>query len=155
MISHKLEEDSLSKLFLKFGPIEDCKILRDLNGRSKCCAFITFKTKQSAANAIKFMHHNLIMENCHYPLNVKYADQFPIKLDQDQDSLILTDSDDQNDSALLSFQKLIQNINSFKPKRYKYDENEFKSELNDSNNCKYLFALNYDTLSDFMTDKFY
>ena len=92
MISHKLEEDSLSKLFLKFGPIEDCKILRDLNGRSKCCAFITFKTKQSAANAIKFMHHNLIMENCHYPLNV---------------------------------------------------------------NCKYLFALNYDTLSDFMTDKFY
>ena len=154
MISHKLEEESLCKLFSKFGSIDDCKILRDLNGRSKCCAFITFKTKQSASLAIKLMHHNLIMENCHYPLNVKYADQFPIKLDQDSETVI-TDDDDQNNSVLLSFQQLIQNINSFKPKRYKYDESLFKSELNYSNNCKYLFDLNYDMLNDYITNKFY
>ncbi|CAH0387849.1 unnamed protein product [Bemisia tabaci] len=40
----------------------------------KCCAFVTFTSKQCALNAIKAMHQSQTMEGCSSPLVVKFAD---------------------------------------------------------------------------------
>jgi CUG-BP- and ETR3-like factor len=74
MISRFLEEKDIREMFSKFGPIEDCTILRDHMGKSRGCAFITFNKKQSALNSIKSMHHSQTMDGCSSPINVKFAD---------------------------------------------------------------------------------
>lgn len=74
MLSKKLNEENLRQIFSIYGPIEDCIVLRDLNGISKGCAFITYRDKNSAFNAIKYMHRSQIMENCSAPINVRFAD---------------------------------------------------------------------------------
>ena len=74
MISRFLEEKDVREMFSKFGPIEDCTILRDHMGKSRGCAFITFNKKQSALNSIKTMHHSQTMDGCSSPINVKFAD---------------------------------------------------------------------------------
>lgn len=144
MISHYLDEKSLCDIFEKFGAIDDCKILRDFNGRSKCCAFITFSSKYSASNAIKFMHHNFTMKNCSNPINVKYADTFQTKLQ----NKLKNDLESSKLSALLSFQQLIDNINSPNSKLQENKHLNLDSlfQMNDSNNCKYLFGSNYDLI---------
>ncbi|XP_076045922.1 bruno 1 isoform X10 [Oratosquilla oratoria] len=53
---------------------EECTVLRDTNGQSKGCAFVTFSSRQCAINAIKKMHHSQTMEGCSSPLVVKFAD---------------------------------------------------------------------------------
>jgi len=62
MISKKLDEDSLRNMFSRFGLIEECSILRDANGNSRGCGFVTFSSKASALNAIKTMHQSTMME---------------------------------------------------------------------------------------------
>ena len=49
-------------------------VLRDLNNRSRSCAFITYQKRQSALNAIKMMHHSCTMNGCSAPINVRLAD---------------------------------------------------------------------------------
>ena len=49
-------------------------VLRDLNNRSRGCAFVTYRKRQSALNAIKTMHHSCTMDGCSSPLNVRLAD---------------------------------------------------------------------------------
>lgn len=49
-------------------------MLRDLNHRSRGCAFVTYEKRQSALNAIRFMHHSRTMEGCSSPINVRLAD---------------------------------------------------------------------------------
>lgn len=49
-------------------------VLRDLNSRSRGCAFVTYQIRQSALNAIKLMHHAYTMDGCSSPLNVRFAD---------------------------------------------------------------------------------
>ena len=144
MISHYLDEAGLCQIFSKFGPIDDCKILRDSNGRSKCCAFITYTNKYSASNAIKYMHHNFIMKNCSNPINVKYADSSEPKSTQSKDS-IAKENDVSMLTGLLSFQQLISNINSESSLKMKskYNYNDSNVDSNDSNNCKYLFGLDF------------
>ena len=61
-------------MFEKYGPVEECSILRDDNGVSRGCAFVTFSTRQVAMVAIKAMHHSLTMEGCSSPMVVKFAD---------------------------------------------------------------------------------
>ena len=61
-------------MFEKFGPVEECSVLRDDNGVSRGCAFVTFSTRQVAMVAIKAMHHSLTMEGCSSPMVVKFAD---------------------------------------------------------------------------------
>ncbi|XP_053397178.1 CUGBP Elav-like family member 2 isoform X7 [Mercenaria mercenaria] len=74
MLSKKFSETEVKMMFAPFGNIEDCTVLRDQNGQSRGCAFITFSSRQSAQNCIKNMHHSQTMEGCSSPLVVKFAD---------------------------------------------------------------------------------
>ncbi|CAF0931465.1 unnamed protein product [Rotaria sordida] len=74
MISKNFDEPSIRTLFQTYGIIEDCTVLRDPNGKSRGCAFITFQKRQCAINAIKSMHQSQTMEGCSSPLVVKFAD---------------------------------------------------------------------------------
>lgn len=53
MLNKKFNEQEVRQLFASFGSIEECTVLRDQNGQSKGCAFVTFTTKQNAMAAIK------------------------------------------------------------------------------------------------------
>ncbi|XP_025411021.1 CUGBP Elav-like family member 1-A isoform X5 [Sipha flava] len=74
MLSKKISEPDIRNMFEPFGAIEECSVLRDPNGVSKGCAFVTYTTKQNAIAAIKGMHHSQTMEGCTCPLVVKFAD---------------------------------------------------------------------------------
>ncbi|RWS28581.1 hypothetical protein B4U80_08024 [Leptotrombidium deliense] len=74
MLSKKYNENDVRLMFAAFGNIEECTVLRDVNGQSKGCAFVTFATRQCAVNAIKGMNHYQTMEGCSSPLVVKFAD---------------------------------------------------------------------------------
>ncbi|XP_050392139.2 CUGBP Elav-like family member 2 isoform X3 [Patella vulgata] len=74
MLAKKLTENDVRMMFAPFGSIEDCTVLRDQNGQSRGCAFITYANRQSAQNSIKNMHHSQTMEGCSSPLVVKFAD---------------------------------------------------------------------------------
>uniref|UniRef100_A0A1B0GGL6 RRM domain-containing protein n=1 Tax=Glossina pallidipes TaxID=7398 RepID=A0A1B0GGL6_GLOPL len=53
MLNKKYNEADVRQLFTGHGTIEECTVLRDQNGQSKGCAFVTFDTKQHAIAAIK------------------------------------------------------------------------------------------------------
>lgn len=53
MLNKKYNENDVRQLFSGHGTIEECTVLRDPNGQSKGCAFVTFSTKQAAIAAIK------------------------------------------------------------------------------------------------------
>ena len=74
MISKKCVENDIRMIFSPFGSIEDCTVLRDQNGQSRGCAFVTYVNRQSAQNAIKSLHHSQTMESCNAPIVVKFAD---------------------------------------------------------------------------------
>ncbi|XP_076077235.1 CUGBP Elav-like family member 2 isoform X4 [Mytilus galloprovincialis] len=74
MISKKCSENDIRMIFSPFGSIEDCTVLRDQNGQSRGCAFVTYVNRQSAQNAIKSLHHSQTMEGCNAPIVVKFAD---------------------------------------------------------------------------------
>ena len=62
MLSKKMAENEVRKLFTPFGCIEECTILRDPSGHSKGCAFVIYDSQESALNAIKAMNHSQILE---------------------------------------------------------------------------------------------
>ncbi|PAV61800.1 hypothetical protein WR25_22411 [Diploscapter pachys] len=70
----KFDEDDVRAMFQRFGTIEDCSVLRDLEGKSRGCAFVTYTSRSFAVNATKEMHHSQTMEGCSAPLVVKFAD---------------------------------------------------------------------------------
>lgn len=74
MLNKKYEEADVRTMFSAHGPIEECTVLRDQNGQSRGCAFVTFGSRQYAIAAIKTMHQSLTMEGCSSPLVVKFAD---------------------------------------------------------------------------------
>ncbi|XP_036222685.2 CUGBP Elav-like family member 2 isoform X2 [Bactrocera oleae] len=75
MLNKKLNENDVRKLFEVHGAIEECTVLRDQNGQSKGCAFVTFATKHAAISAIKVtLNQNKTMDGCTSPLVVKFAD---------------------------------------------------------------------------------
>ncbi|XP_076045915.1 bruno 1 isoform X4 [Oratosquilla oratoria] len=76
MLSKRYNEQDVRVMFSAHGTIEECTVLRDTNGQSKGCAFVTFSSRQCAINAIKKMHHSQTMEarGCSSPLVVKFAD---------------------------------------------------------------------------------
>ncbi|ULU09072.1 hypothetical protein L5515_016018 [Caenorhabditis briggsae] len=73
-LSKKHNEENLREIFAKFGLIEDCSVLRDNDGKSRGCAFVTFTNRSCAVVATKEMHHSQTMEGCSAPLVVKFAD---------------------------------------------------------------------------------
>ncbi|RWS14324.1 hypothetical protein B4U79_02541 [Dinothrombium tinctorium] len=74
MLSKKYGEVEVRQMFSVYGNIEECTILKDANGQSKGCAFVTYTSRTSAVNAIKAMNHALTLEGCSSPLVVKFAD---------------------------------------------------------------------------------
>ena len=113
MISHELTEAELVDMFKVFGRIEDCTILRDPQGKSKGCAFITFYSKYAAAEAINRMHHAQYMKNCTSPINVRLADTSQTKLSRRIADTAATNStlDSSNTlNSILLFNQLIQNL---------------------------------------------
>ncbi|XP_076348671.1 CUGBP Elav-like family member 2 isoform X5 [Tachypleus tridentatus] len=74
MLSKKFNENDVRRMFSPFGFIEECTVLRDVNGQSKGCGFVTYASRQFAINAIKGMNHCQTMEGCSSPLVVKFAD---------------------------------------------------------------------------------
>lgn len=53
MLNKKYTEQDVRQLFSSQGSIEECTVLRDQQGLSKGCAFVTYATKQAALSAIK------------------------------------------------------------------------------------------------------
>ncbi|XP_064423257.1 CUGBP Elav-like family member 1 isoform X4 [Latimeria chalumnae] len=74
MISKKCNENDIRVMFLPFGQIEECRILRGPDGLSRGCAFVTFTSRSMAQTAIKAMHQSQTMEGCSSPIVVKFAD---------------------------------------------------------------------------------
>ena len=132
MLSRKLNENDLMQVFSVYGIIEDCIVLRDANGISKGCAFITYKEKNSALNAIKYMHRSQIMENCSAPINVRFADTFLTKKTNFGKRIFSNQSIDLNTSVnksnnknfdnMILFQQLIENL------KKKFDQKIFSSQ---------------------------
>lgn len=60
MLNKKYNEQDVRQLFSSQGCIEECTVLRDQNGQSKGCAFVTYATKQSAISAIKVIKNTNI-----------------------------------------------------------------------------------------------
>ncbi|CAD6192617.1 unnamed protein product [Caenorhabditis auriculariae] len=73
-LSKRHTEEDVRCLFSKYGQIEDCSVLRDQDGKSRGCAFVTYTNRSCAMVATKEMHHSQTMEGCSAPLVVKFAD---------------------------------------------------------------------------------
>lgn len=144
MISRILNENDIIEKFKVYGPISECKILKDKNGKSRGCAFLTYYHKDSALNAIKSMHRSQIIKNCSSPLNVKFAYNQESRVKEKQkenhqiDKQALTiqtnfskqaksDDNSNNLNTASIFQQLINNLNN----KFNFETN---SETHDSLN---------------------
>ncbi|KAI1289475.1 RNA-binding protein BRN2 [Halotydeus destructor] len=74
MICKTLNEDQVRQMFDSFGTIEECSVLRDTNGNSRGCAFVTYSSRTSAESAMQSVNHSLTMPGCNSPIVVKFAD---------------------------------------------------------------------------------
>jgi len=74
MLNKSVDDTELEAMFAAFGKIESSSILRDNNGHSKACGFVTFTARHSCMNAIKNMHQKITMDGCKTPLIVKFAE---------------------------------------------------------------------------------
>lgn len=72
MLSKKFNEQDVRQLFSGHGTIEECTVLRDQNGQSKGCAFVTFATKQAAISAIKVIVSRLSSIRSIYPIIFRF-----------------------------------------------------------------------------------
>lgn len=62
MLPKQYGELQVRQLLATFGAIEECTILKDINGQSKGCAFVTFASRLSASTAIKAMNQTVTLE---------------------------------------------------------------------------------------------
>lgn len=74
MLNKQQSEDDIRQLFLPYGTIEECTILRDQNGCSKGCAFVKFSSHAEALTAINALHGSQTMPGASSSLVVKFAD---------------------------------------------------------------------------------
>ena len=61
MLSKLQVEDDVRQLFLPFGEIEECTILRGPEGASKGCAFVKLARSEEAQAAISALHGSRTM----------------------------------------------------------------------------------------------
>ena len=62
MISKKMNDEQVRDLFVTFGAIEECRVLRTQDGQSRGCAFVTFENKADAQAAVRNMHQARTLE---------------------------------------------------------------------------------------------
>ncbi|ESO12564.1 hypothetical protein HELRODRAFT_62054 [Helobdella robusta] len=74
MLSKQQTEDDLRNLLKAFGSIEECTVLRDVNGNSKGCAFVKFASHSEAQAVINALHGSQTMPGASSSLVVKFAD---------------------------------------------------------------------------------
>lgn len=86
MLNKKLNENDVRQLFEKHGPIEECTVLRDQNGQSKGCAFVTFASKQAAIGAIKVSIAFKLIEKtrCEYSMVPKITSFYRVCINRTQ-----------------------------------------------------------------------
>ena len=74
MLGKQQTEDEVREVFVNYGAIEECTILRDQNGNSKGCAFVKLSSTDSAQRAITELHGSRTMPGASSSLVVKLAD---------------------------------------------------------------------------------
>ena len=74
MIGKQTADDTVRSMFMTYGPVEECTVLRDAQKQSKGCAFVTFMSRKNAIAAIRGLHHSRTMDGCSAPLVVKFAE---------------------------------------------------------------------------------
>lgn len=74
MLSRESGEEEIRELFAPFGEIKEIYMIRNMDGTSKCAAFLRYVSRDSAIQAIEMLHNNLVMEGTARPLIVKFAD---------------------------------------------------------------------------------
>ena len=74
MISRDTTEETLLRLFEKYGEIEEVHILRDKKTqRGKRCAFVKFRHRTDALEAIAGLRGKMTLPGCSRPMVVKFA----------------------------------------------------------------------------------
>lgn len=74
MLSKQQTEEDVRELLRSFGNIEECTVLRDVNGHSKGCAFVKFSSHSEAQAVINALHGSQTMPGASSSLVVKFAD---------------------------------------------------------------------------------
>ena len=74
MLGKQQTEDEVREIFVNYGAIEECTILRDQNGNSKGCAFVKLSSTDAAQRAITELHGSRTMPGASSSLVVKLAD---------------------------------------------------------------------------------
>ncbi|KAL9653828.1 hypothetical protein ABK040_012889 [Willaertia magna] len=73
-IPYSYNEEELHPIFIRFGEIAEIAVIRDrFTSKSRGCAFVSFRNKESAETCIKELNQKQILPPLTTPLRVKFA----------------------------------------------------------------------------------
>ncbi|CAG5112837.1 Oidioi.mRNA.OKI2018_I69.chr2.g7008.t1.cds [Oikopleura dioica] len=61
-------------MFEPYGKIQELQVLRNFNGTSRRCAFLTFSSRLEAQSAVQALNNTMVSSNCSQAMVVKLAD---------------------------------------------------------------------------------